>query len=126
MTLEELKTGNPDLYQAVLDEGKAAGAQQELDRIASVKAQAIPGHEALIEKMAFDGKSTGADAAMAIVAAEKTMRDAARKALTDDAPPTVPPADAGDGQQAMTRAAFEALDPAARAAYAKAGGKIIE
>lgn len=126
MTLEELKTGNPDLYQAVLDEGKAAGAQDERDRIASVKAQAIPGHEALIEKMAFDGKSTGSDAAMAIVAAEKTLRAAAHKTLTDDAPPAVPPADAGDGQQAMTRAAFEALDPAARAAYAKAGGKIIE
>lgn len=126
MTVEELRTGNPDLYQAVLDEGKAAGAQAERDRIASVKAQAIPGHEAMIEQLAFDGKSTGADAAMAIVAAEKHLREAAAAALANDAPPVVPPADAGDGQQAMTRAAFQALDPAARAAYAKSGGKIIE
>lgn len=126
MTVEELKTGNPDLYQAVLDEGKAAGAQAERDRISGVKAQAIPGHEALIEQMAFDGKSTGPDAAMAIVAAEKTLRDAAAAALNNDAPPAVPPADAGEGQQAMTRSAFQALDPVARAAYVKAGGKINE
>lgn len=126
MTLEKLRAENPELYQTILGEGRAAGAQAERDRIAGVKAQAIPGHEALIEQLAFDGKSSGADAALAIVAAEKALREAAAASIAADAPPAVPPADAGEGVQAITRAAFQALDPVSRAAYAKSGGKIVE
>ena len=126
MTIEELKGSNHDLYQAVLDEGKAVGAQAERDRIAEVRALATPGHEALVEQMAFDGKSTGADVALAIVAAEKALRAAAEKSIIDEAPPVVPPADSGDSAQAITRAQFQALSPYDRAAYAKSGKKIVE
>ena len=85
-----LSTHHPDLLAALLAEGQAlgmseglqAGAAAERDRIASVRAQSIPGHEALIEALAFDGHSTGADAAMAVLAAERQVRETAQAAIT--------------------------------------------
>lgn len=50
---------------------RAAGATAERERIQGVRAQAMPGHEALIESLAFDGKTTGPEAAVQILAAEK-------------------------------------------------------
>ena len=40
-------------------QGKAEGATAERERIKAVEAQAMPGHEALIAEMKFDGKTTG-------------------------------------------------------------------
>lgn len=111
MNLSELKTKYPELVTAIAEETKTAmaaaidqakqqgtvvGAEQERTRIAGVRAQLIPGHEKLIETLAFDGKSSGADAAMAIVAAEKSMRQAALAALGDGTQhPAVPGSDSG-------------------------------
>jgi ATP-dependent protease ClpP protease subunit len=52
---------------------RAAAAERE--RIQAVRAQLIPGHEALIEQLAFDGKTTGPEAAAAVLAAERRLRD---------------------------------------------------
>lgn len=101
MDATELKEKHPAVYQSVFDLGKAdgvtagidagrqegitAGAEQERQRIAAVRALAIPGHEALIEEMVSDGKTTAAEAAIKIVQAEKVVRDLAAKKLEADA-----------------------------------------
>lgn len=46
----------------------------------------LPGHDAVLQTMAFDGKSTEADATKAVLNAEKEARAAAAKAHADDAP----------------------------------------
>jgi len=101
MTLEKLKQDHPDLVQAIVVEAlagmdeklakaKEEGATAENQRIKEVKMQLVPGHEALIEAMAFDGKSTAADAALAIVAAEQKVRSIAAENFVKDAPDVVP------------------------------------
>jgi capsid assembly protease len=102
--INELKTKHPDVYAAALaegkivgavegetrgkaagiDEGKAMGAAAERQRITDVRAQLIPGHEALIEQLAMDGKTTGPEAAAKVVAAEKALGVARLAALKDD------------------------------------------
>ena len=64
----------------------ALGAQQERDRIAGVRAQGLPGHEALIDKLAMDGKTSPGEAAMAVNAAQREAMNATAKALDADAP----------------------------------------
>jgi hypothetical protein len=71
---------------------RAEGAVAERTRIQQVEAACLAGHEALIAGMKFDGKSTGADAAMAVLAAEQTLRSKAAAALAKDAPPPAKPA----------------------------------
>ena len=102
---------------------RAEGAQAEMARVKSVREQAMPGHEALIEKLAADGSSTGADAAMAIVSAERKVRADAVNARTEDAkPPVNAPAAETDTAKQTTAAKKgdllndpEALDKAATA-----------
>lgn len=68
----------------------AAGAASELARIVDVRAQTLPGHEALVELLAFDGKTTGPQAASAILAAERARITSAAAAHANDAPNPVP------------------------------------
>lgn len=63
---EQLAAEHPELLQIVLQEGASA----ERERIQSVQAAGLPGHEALIAILAFDGKSSGGDAAAAVITAE--------------------------------------------------------
>lgn len=64
----------------------ASGAAAERQRIVDVRTQTLPGHEALIEALAFDGKTTGPEAAMAVMAAERARIASAAAAHADDAP----------------------------------------
>lgn len=126
---EDLATGNPALVSAITGEAVKLGAQQERDRIAAVRAQTIPGHEDLIAKMEMDGTSTGADAALAIVAAEKTARQKQAAEFLAGGNPPVSPSGDGDGHQAkatMKRAAFNALSPVDRGEVIKSGVKIVD
>ena len=86
-----------------------AGAESERQRITDVRAQTLPGHEALVEQLAFDGKTTGPEAAMAVMAAERARIAGAAAAHAADAPAAVPhaaaPADAVKGKDVQ---AFEA------------------
>ena len=99
-TLKELKDKHPEIYQAVVDEtlgseavkekctssfeegkksglaegkeqGLKEGAETENNRIKDVEAQLMPGHEVLIQELKFDGKTTGPEAAVKVLAAEK-------------------------------------------------------
>lgn len=69
---------------------RAEGAACERDRITAVRAQSLPGHEALVEQLAMDGKTTGPEAAAAVLAAERQARNAAAAAHANDAPPAAP------------------------------------
>jgi len=123
LTREALEDGNPDLFEYVL----GAGAGTETARIKDVRAQLIPGHEKLVEKMELDGKSTGADAAMAIVQAEKNLRKAADNAMDDESNNAVPPAGGDDnGKKMMKRADYDALPIDEQRAYLAEGGTVTD
>ena len=93
-TREQLAADAPELLAALQTEtrtaghaeGLAAGAEAERARIQAVEGQAIAGHDALIAKLKFDGKTTGPEAAVAVLAAEKTLRGKALANLRADAP----------------------------------------
>jgi capsid assembly protease len=103
---------------------RAEGAAAERDRVQAVRQQAIPGHEALIEQLAADGKTTGPEAAMAVLAAERQTRAAHAAARAAEAPKPVPQAPAGETDarpklgavgQINAAADLNALDREARA-----------
>jgi len=95
-------------------QASAAGAADERQRITDVRAQTLPGHEALVEALAFDSKTTGPEAAMAVMAAERARIAGAAAAHAADAPAAVPHA-AAPSDTAKT--------PAAQAAQAQALAK---
>ena len=111
----------------------AAGAAAERGRIQAVREQSMPGHEKLIEALAFDGKTTGPEAAVQVLAAERTKIAGAAAARAADAPAPVPMAAAGDTDGARPSLASAdgmlpagadaaALDSAARAYMAQHPG----
>ena len=105
---------------------RAEGAQAERDRIQAVRAQALAGHEELIETLAMDGKTTGEQAAVAILAAEKARVTAAGEARFSKAEPIAQGAAEGDaaaeGEKKQAPAAKE-LAAKARAKVAEAAAK---
>jgi len=92
ITREQLAAEAPDVLAAVLAEGAQQGAATERARIQAVEAAALPGYEAVIAALKFDGKSTGGDAALAVIAADRAARNANAAALAAEAPPAVPQA----------------------------------
>lgn len=89
------------LFAQLRGEFSALGATQERERIQAVLAVGanLPGHEKLLNTLAFDGKTTAPEASMAVLKAEGDQRAAAIKAHQDDAPPpakgSAAPADKG-------------------------------
>jgi hypothetical protein len=74
------------------DVGFKAGAESECARIRGVEEQGsgFPGHEDLVAKLKYDGKTTGPQAAVQIIAAEKKKLGAIAADLRSDAgSPTV-------------------------------------
>lgn len=55
-------------------EAATVAATAERERIQAVEGQALAGHGDLIQTLKFDGKTTGAEAAVAVLAAEKKIR----------------------------------------------------
>jgi len=68
---------------------RAEGATAERERIQAVQAQSMPGHDALIASLMFDGKTSGAEAAVQVLNAERGARTAAAANLRSDAPKPV-------------------------------------
>ena len=118
LTREKFQMAYPDLFKEIvsesvaqgikdgLDQGKSQGLTEgieaERNRIKDVEAQLIPGHEALIETLKWDGKTTGPEAAIKVLAAEKNIRIKAHKDFVEDgqnvnAPVVNPPADQKPG-----------------------------
>lgn len=101
------------LFAQLRAEFTALGATQERERISAVLAvgEGLPGHEALLSALAFDGKTGAAEAGLAVLVAEKTARAAALSAHAGDAPAAAPAAAAPQDGPA---------DPAAQVAQAQA------
>jgi len=122
MDRETLAQQHPELLAQLQAEFSAAatttGAADERARICAVRAQVLPGHEALIETLAFDGKTTGPEAAMAVLAAEKQQRTTQAAALASDAPPPLPLTPAATVEaKPVTRADLDAQAKAYMAAH---------
>jgi len=81
ITLETLKEQQPALVKQLLEDG----ARTERERIKDVEAQLMPGHEALINKLKYDGKTTGPEAAMQVVQAEKAVLAQTKADINADA-----------------------------------------
>ena len=79
------------------DQGKIVGAQAEMQRIKDVEAQSkgLAGHEKLVLELKYDGKTTGPEAAVQILAAERAKLALISTNIQDDAPPVLdsPPSD---------------------------------
>lgn len=109
ITREFLAEHHADLVAAIREEGlvagRAEGALAERERIQAVEAQTLVGHEALIASLKFDGKTTGPEAAVAVLNAE---REVAAKRKTDiyaGAPAPLPHAAAPVAAEAAAAAA---------------------
>lgn len=93
MNREELERNHPALVAEIRAEATAAataeGATAERTRIQTVLEQSMPGHEALVQKLAFDGKTTGPEAAVQVLNAHRAVLKGAASAHFADAPPAV-------------------------------------
>lgn len=93
MNREELEQNHPALVAEIRAEATAAataeGATAERTRIQTVLEQSMPGHEALVQKLAFDGKTTGPEAAVQVLNAHRAVLKGAASAHFADAPPAV-------------------------------------
>jgi len=85
----EAEKNTDDKVKSAADEARQEGAQAELDRIKAVKEQLIPGHEALIESLMFDGHTTGDQAAAQVVKAEKEKNEKVLENIQTDSPGAV-------------------------------------
>ena len=127
-TTAEWLAANPEVVASLRAEGAAA----ERQRIADVRARSLPGHEALIDRLAADGKTSGPEAADAVLAAEKANRANRAAVRIVDAAPSVSYAPAPEAlSEAKTPERIEptAIEMANRAkellAKAKADGRTL-
>ncbi len=127
MDLKTLKEKHPEVAQALIDEGFAAGkaegrtegATAERERILAVEAQAMPGHEALVAALKADGKTTAPEAAVQVLAAERAKGAARLQALRKDGPDPAPAAASPSGDAGEAAAAAEAGLPVEERAKAR-------
>lgn len=108
ITKEEFSLAYPELFASIekeafekgvsegMEKGKLSGAGSERERIKSVEDQLIPGHEALIISLKYDGKTTGPEAAVLVLKKEKELMasrhsdmvaDGKRTKIADATPP---------------------------------------
>jgi capsid assembly protease len=126
---EMLAAEHPELLAAILEEGRvvafglgetkgrAAGAEDERARIKAVKAVSLPGHEGLIERLMFDGKTTGPEAAVLVLGAENANRQLHLRAIANDAPRPVAHAVAPDREAAAVADAALPLEERCKRAW---------
>ncbi len=106
---ESLQQGNPTLYAALQNEFQASGAAAERQRILDVQGQTMAGHEKLINTLMFDGKTTGPEAAVQVLAAHRAQMGQAAQNHFADAPQaaagsaSAAAAAASSGSEAKTR-----------------------
>lgn len=108
---EGYEKGFEDGRKQSIDEG----ARAERQRILDVKAQSMPGHEALIEQFIADGKTTGPEAAVAVLQAEKANKATGLNTLHTEATPPIDlgTAPANEGSTNTEKTAQERWDASA-------------
>lgn len=97
--------------------GLIAGATAERERIQAVLAQDPGGHADLVRGLAFDGKTSGPEAAVAVVNAERQARLQAGQQHRSEAPRPVPHATAPTQEEPQSKTRQQMTDEAK--AYAK-------
>ena len=100
---EDLERDHPEIIGAIRTDAHAAGASAERQRIQAVLALSQPGHEAMVQALAFDGRTTAGDAALQVLAAQRAAADAAGAAHFADAPSAAPAA-AAPADEPVTKA----------------------
>lgn len=117
MDRESILASHPEIAECF----RAEGATAERERILGVEAQAMPGHETLIASLKADGKTSPAEAAMQILAAERTKLGAQASQLSSDAPAPVQhaaaPIEADLSAEGDSRAALHAKAKTYQAAH---------
>lgn len=83
------QAGHDEGYAKGKEEGLASGSVTERERIKAIDALGLPGHEKLIEEMKYDGKTTASEAAIKVLAAEKSIRETKLKTFKEETPPVV-------------------------------------
>lgn len=99
ITRELIADKHPEIASAFRQEGREAaaaelraeGATAERERIQAVQAQSLPGHEKLVQTLMFDGKTTGPEAAVQILNAERQAGSVALSVMRVDSIAPVPP-----------------------------------
>jgi signal peptide peptidase SppA len=86
MDRTQLETEHPAIFAELRTAFMLEGATAERARIQAVENASLPGHEKLIAGLKFDGKTTGGDAALAVMSAERQLRTTASTTLAADAP----------------------------------------
>jgi hypothetical protein len=89
ITLEFITSQYPGIASTL----RAEGAQLERERIQAVEKQLLPGYEALINQLKYDGKTTGVEAAVKVLAAEKQQQASMLKQLQQENSPAVSASD---------------------------------
>lgn len=132
ITIESLKQAYPDLISKLereafnkgysegmakgAEDGFKSGAESERVRIKAVEESALPGHEELIASLKYDGKTTGEQAAVKVLQAEKALRETRLSEYKADTPPVVVTVDATgkeekiDGKLSLEERAKKAWD----------------
>lgn len=85
LTREITESISAGVRAIAFEEGRAAGVASETARIMEIEANALPGHDALVASLKADGKTTGAEAAVKILQAEKAKGATRLAAIRDDA-----------------------------------------
>lgn len=107
MDKETLAKDHPALFAALQTEFTTAGAAAERARIKDVEAQSMPGHEALIASLKFDGKTTGPEAAVQVLNAHRNKLASKGADIAADAagiPAVAPSVDAAAAAAAAAKA----------------------
>lgn len=130
MTREITEAVSAPVRAAAFEEGRAAGVASETQRIMDIEANALPGHDALVAAMKADGKTTGAEAAVKILQAEKAKGATRLAAIRDDAQvvalvpgvpaPSAAPVDDGAAKTDEQYKAIWEASPALRAEFEQA------
>ena len=115
ITVDILNANHPDIVAALA----GAAAKKERDRILAVKDQLIPGHETLINELMFDGQTTGEQAAVKVLQAERTARLNVNNALAADAPKPVAPVVVPDVENTLDPDENTPLEERAKAVWDK-------
>lgn len=85
ITKEQILEEHPEIAAEFRAEGAQTGAEAERNRIQSVFGQSMAGHEDLIQELAFDGKTTGPEAAVKVLQAEKAKKSTELDKIKTDA-----------------------------------------
>jgi hypothetical protein len=127
ITKEMIASDHPEIAAAFRAEGATEGASAERQRIQDVESQHMAGHDDLIRQLKFDGTTTGPEAAVQVLNAEKGKRARMASDLQADSPdalPAAPHAGADDlGEQAAEQLSPRQVADAARALVVEAEQK---